>query len=103
MIGNQLRSLRRSKKLTQVELSKVLEVSAGAIALWETNKREPDSDMLKKIANFFNVSLDFLLCESIDNSITILGRNGEYKKFELTDDELKSIKNLAESLQNKKK
>lgn len=60
MFGNVLRDLRRQKNLTQQELSKTLEVSAPTIALWETNKREPDMQMLRNIADYFDVSINYL-------------------------------------------
>lgn len=61
MIGDRLKELRTNSKIYQADLAEVLGVSKGAVAMWETNKREPDSLMLKKIANYFNVSLDYLL------------------------------------------
>ena len=61
MFSIQLRNLRREKRLTQNDLAKILNVSNGTIAMWETNKREPDLEMINKIANFFNVSTDILL------------------------------------------
>ena len=60
MFGDILRELRRKNKLTQVDLSKILKVSAPTIALWETNKREPDMQMIKNIANYFKVSINYL-------------------------------------------
>lgn len=61
MFAENLRSLRRNKKLTQNDLALIFNVSNGTIAMWETGKRTPDTETLKKIANFFNTSLDYLL------------------------------------------
>ncbi len=60
-LGHTLASLRTMHGLNQREFANVLEVSNGAVAMWETNKRQPDLDMLKKIAKFFNVTVDFLI------------------------------------------
>lgn len=60
-LGNVIAQLRNQKELNQRELAQSLGVSNGAVAMWETNKRQPDIEMLKKISNFFHVSVDYLL------------------------------------------
>ncbi len=59
--GNVLKELRNEKHLTGEELGKKLNVTKVAISNWENGNRTPDTDMLKKIANYFEVSLDYLL------------------------------------------
>jgi transcriptional regulator with XRE-family HTH domain len=56
-----LRKLRQERYLTQLALSKMLQISASAIGMYEQGRREPDHDTLAKIADFFNVSTDYLL------------------------------------------
>ena len=56
-----LRELRTQKGLTQAELSKTLQVSASSIGMYEQGRREPDNETLGKIANYFNVTTDYLL------------------------------------------
>ena len=58
---NKLRTLRRDRGLTQSELGKALGVSPSTIGMYEQGRREPDKDALLAIANFFNVSTDYLL------------------------------------------
>ncbi len=60
-LGSVLALLRNTKGLNQREFAKELGVSNGAVAMWETNKRQPDLEMLRKIAAFFNVSTDYIL------------------------------------------
>lgn len=60
LAGN-LKKLRKSKKLTQKDLAKLLSMSTSTIAMYETAKREPDYKTLVKIANFFEISVDQLL------------------------------------------
>ncbi len=60
--------LRKSKGLTQKELAKALDVTQTAITYWETGKREPSIEMLEKIANYFDVSLDYLFTAQTDKS-----------------------------------
>lgn len=61
MIGNILKKLREEKGLKQEELAKILSVSPSAIGMYETNKREPNNELTIKIANYFNVSTDYIL------------------------------------------
>lgn len=61
MVGKRLRLLRTERKLTQEELGKVLGVGKTTISQYESEVRKPDADMLKRIAQFFDVSVDYLL------------------------------------------
>ena len=56
-----LKYLRNEKGLGQVELAKKLGVSKGIISLWENGLREPNMYSLIDIANFFDVSIDYLV------------------------------------------
>lgn len=57
-----LRKLRKEKELTQQELANILQMSRGTYAQYEIGRREPDFETLVKIADFYNVSTDYLLC-----------------------------------------
>lgn len=59
--GEKLRTLRNERGLTQAQLGECLMLSESTISLYESDRRSPDQDKLKKIATFFNVSTDFLL------------------------------------------
>ena len=66
-----LKSLREAKGITQSELSKALKISPSTVGMWEQGRREPDYEMLKRIADFFDVSADYLLGrDSKDNSLS---------------------------------
>lgn len=53
MFADNLKKLRKSKGLTQVQFAEEFNISSGTIAMWETNKRVPDTSMLIKIAEYF--------------------------------------------------
>lgn len=61
-----LRTIRKQRKLTQRELASKLNMSQSTIALYETGDRKPDPDTINKIADFFDVSTDYLLGRSDD-------------------------------------
>lgn len=59
--GQRLRELRLKSNMSLRELSEKLNISFSALGNYERNNREPNFDTLKKIADFFDVSLDYLL------------------------------------------
>ncbi|HAM86288.1 helix-turn-helix domain-containing protein [Limosilactobacillus mucosae] len=61
MIGNRIKELRKSKKMSQSELGKFIGVSQTTVTAWENGRAEPSSSYVAKLATFFNVSTDYLL------------------------------------------
>ena len=61
MFSIRLKELRMNKGLSQRELASIFKVSTGTVGNWEVGTREPDYTTLMKLANFFNVSVDYLL------------------------------------------
>ena len=57
-----IRELREESGLKLKELSKIIGVSESTMSLYENGKHEPDYTTLIKIADYFKVSLDYLLC-----------------------------------------
>ncbi|MBS4958836.1 MAG: helix-turn-helix transcriptional regulator [Clostridium sp.] len=60
MKGEILKQLRKEKKLTQQQLAERLNVSRSVLAMIESEKQKGSIDLQRQIANFFNVSLDYL-------------------------------------------
>lgn len=79
MLGNRIRDLRKKRGLTQKQLAQKLNVSEQAIAGYEQNARRPNPDMLKDLANIFEVSVDYLLGN--DNMSTSLSDATEDKEL----------------------
>lgn len=61
MFAQRLRELRTGKGLSQLLLAQALNVDRTTVVNWECGKREPDFEMLVKIADYFDVTCDFLL------------------------------------------
>jgi transcriptional regulator with XRE-family HTH domain len=61
VFGKRLAELRAKMGISQYELAQRLHFSRGQIANYEQGTREPDFQTLVKIADFFDVSLDYLL------------------------------------------
>lgn len=61
MIVNRLKSLRGATKISQKDFAQALKVSQQTVASWERGRTEPSNGALKEIADYFNVSTDYLL------------------------------------------
>jgi transcriptional regulator with XRE-family HTH domain len=59
--GKRLKKLRNERGLTQKELSKVLSVTSETLSKYELNKSSPSDPIKVAIAQFFDISLDYLL------------------------------------------
>lgn len=60
-LGDKIRYLRETKEIKQKDMALHFSVKENTWSQYETNNRTPDLQMLKKIATFFNVSVDYLL------------------------------------------
>ena len=56
-----LKIIRKQRKLNQLKVALDLNISREALSHYENGKRSPDVEMLKKLSNYFNVSIDFLV------------------------------------------
>lgn len=59
--GNKIYELRKHADLSQAEIAKMLGVTNKAVSKWETGKSKPSTDVLKKLSEIFNISMDELL------------------------------------------
>ena len=77
IIGKQIASMRKEKGIKQEELAKYVGVSTQAVSKWE-NGGVPDAELLPRIADFFQVSIDFLFGRNITEYVdfkTVLAQN----------------------------
>lgn len=61
MLANQIMMLRKKAGMSQLQLAKKLNIGPSAIGMYEQGRRTPDIEMLIRIANLFEVSLDYLI------------------------------------------
>ncbi|MFC5530634.1 helix-turn-helix domain-containing protein [Cohnella yongneupensis] len=97
-IGNRIAFLRDQRGLTQEELATSLGISRAALSHYEKNRREPDTETLSKVADLFQVSLDYLAGRTTQPTTTLdtdvrqfadeleLSNNEMLDKFALTID-----------------
>ena len=67
-----LKQLRDEKDISQVALAKSIDIGASTVAMWETGERYPTAQYLDKVANFFDVSTDYLLGRTDDRNGVVL-------------------------------
>ena len=89
MLNESIKKLRTCRSLSQVELAKNLHVSKQCISNWENDNILPSVDMLVKIADYFDVTTDYLLGLTGKNMISVDG---------LTDEQTEHVKILIRDL-----
>lgn len=80
--NERLKNLRKEKQLTQRELAAILNYGSSAISNYESGKNQPSISDLKIISQYFNVSLDYLLCvNDIRNPYVIDDTSDKFNEF----------------------
>lgn len=72
-LNEQIKNLRMSRKLTLASLAEKLGVTTSAVAAYENGKRNPSFEVLIKLAQVFNVTIDNLLGYSDKDLIDVSG------------------------------
>ena len=66
LMDTRIRDLRQDNDITQSQISKMLNISQVAYSYYELNKRSIPLDLLIKLADFYNTSVDYILCRTED-------------------------------------
>ena len=89
-LGNNIRTLRKERGLTQEQLAEVFGVTVGAVHKWEAGLSSPDITLTMDIADFFDLSVDVLLgFELRDNRMTELAERLRQMKASQDEDALR--------------
>lgn len=67
-----IKELRKDKGLTMKQFGEQIGMAESTISLYEAGKRQPDIETLNKIANYFNVTTDYLLGRTDDRNSRII-------------------------------
>lgn len=95
IFGERLAELREERGLTQIQLSKNLNMSNSSISSYETDGRLPPIDKLTTLARYFDVSTDYLLgLTSVDVSPSVLTE--EFCKGMTIGELIQSLKTLPQ-------
>ena len=77
LLNENIKMLRTNRGLNQVEFAKALGVSKQCVSNWENDNVMPSVEMLVRIANFFNVTTDFILGRCDKTYIDVSGLTDE--------------------------
>ncbi len=75
-----IKELRMEKGIEQQDLAKIIQIGKGSISNWEVGRTEPSIEYIIKLANYFEVSTDYLLGRS--NDIGIIETNANLTQFQ---------------------
>jgi len=81
-LGSRLRKLREEKGISQLELAKALNLSNIMLSRYEKNRRSPDYETLNKLADFYEVSTDYLLGRTYARNQKVLLAADPQKQYE---------------------
>lgn len=97
--GERLKELRKEKGEIQEVTAKALSIERSVLSNFENNVRTPDIDKLKALADYFDVTVDFLLCRSdVKKADTTLQAVSEY--IGLSDEAILKIKSMKNEREN---
>ena len=65
-IGQRLKDLRKNLHLTQTQMADILEIKQSSIAKYEQGMTAPSVELLRKYADYFDVSLDYIFARTDD-------------------------------------
>lgn len=92
LIGERLKALRLSKKMSQKDLAEKLKIAKSVISFYESDARRPSYEVLVRIAETFNVTTDYLL--GIDNKRMI-------DVSDLSDEDVEAVTTVVNALNRK--
>lgn len=95
MLAERLYKLRKEKKKTQADMANLLGITRQAYGYYEKGERDPDTSSLNILADFFNVSIDYLVGR-VDDPHAVLSEDVRLfvDSLELTDKEILDKINL---------
>lgn len=93
--SKRLKSLRKDRRLTQKQLGELLFVDDTSISKYENEKAMPENELLQRIADFFSVSVDYLLCRDENpNTISSPETLSKKEKLDIEKEALQMIENI---------
>lgn len=94
IMGRRIKKLREERELSQLDLSKILNVSTSSLSQYESGNRVPSDDVKRNIADYFQVTMDYLVGRTDQPfaSVTLTEKNEK--------DIAKKMRDLREEIEN---
>ena len=93
-----LKELRKEKNILQKDVAKELNIKNTTYSNWEVGVSEPDIQSLKKLADFFGVSIDYLVGREEEDGVVIVSGNELSKDESALIDKLRCLDPLNKEL-----
>ena len=90
-----LKELRKANKYKQIEIAELLSCSQGVYSRYENEEREPPFDIMKKLAEIYGVTIDYLMGEAPPQNIPDPPPIKEMTPAEMRAEGLKLVKSLS--------
>lgn len=68
ILGERIKLLREQRGLRQIDLADTFGVTGSAVTQWETDKRDPDLETIRRLASFFQVTVAYLIGSTEEKS-----------------------------------
>lgn len=91
-----LKELRIEKNLAQKDVADILGITVSAYSFYENGKREPNITSLKKLASFYNVTLDYLIGLDEDSRKVLTPIEYSFYEDSYTEEQIDRIREYAE-------
>jgi transcriptional regulator with XRE-family HTH domain len=100
---NRIKNLREEFGMTQQELADKIDGAKSTIAMYEKGDRKPSLEVLIKLSEIFNCSIDYILCKTDIRNIEEDFKFAYHKEIEgLTEEEIKEALEFYKMVKNRK-
>ena len=79
--GTRVKELRNQRGLRQDQFAQKIEVAPSTVGAYERDTREPSFEILKRMSKYFNVSIDYLLCNTDEPRTVVDALNDNSKEL----------------------
>lgn len=110
MFNVKLKALREDRHLSQQDLANILRVKQSAVGNWESGTRVPNMETIGKLADFFDVSIDFLMGRTEKkepaagngdklnpNTVIFCDKNGEKRVLQYSEEQMRKLNYMLAS------
>ena len=103
-LGKRIKLLRKEHNLTQLDFSKLVNIANTTLSQYESGKRIPSDDIKIKIANYFHVSVDYLLGQTDIRPLREAAKATYSLDTEgLTGEDIKIVEDIIKSIKTRRK
>lgn len=105
-LKDRIKQLRLQNKLTQEQFGKIFGVKKSTISMYESGKSNPDDHLKLKMADYFSISMDYLMGRSDTRTSKTTNRNNRYRSKTISldglpDNAVKQVEEYVEFIRDR--